>query len=121
LLRGLCTTGVDDATKLAALGILQQVSVEAPLKRSVMSKIAQGIAEGPSQILAQRAIAEGRTGTARGIFQGGFTATGMSSGAAFGFAQQNYDLQMGFADPSNDLDTPWTSIAVGGVIGSILL
>jgi hypothetical protein len=109
--------GVDDATKLAAIGILQQVSVEAPLKRSVMSKIAQGIAEGPSQIIAQRAIAEGRTGTARGIFQGGLTATGMSSGAAFGFAQQNYDLQMGFADPSNDLDTPWASIAVGGVVG----
>jgi hypothetical protein len=115
--KGAVYEGVDDATKLAAIGTLQQVSGKAPLKRSVMSKIAQGIAEGPSQILARRAIAEGRTKAARGIFQGGFTATGMSSGAAFGFAQQNYDLQMGFADPSNDLDTPWASIAVGGVVG----
>ena len=81
------------------------------------SAILQTIAEGPTHRLAQRAIAEGRTGTARSIFQGGATSYGATAGAAMGYAAQTHALQVGSQDPSQDLQTPYLAAATGGLVG----
>lgn len=105
--------------KMAATGSIEDAvkALEKITGRSYAKQIAEVVAEGPTQLAARQAVSQGRTGTARALFQGGTTAYGASAASAMAYAAHTYNLQTGAIDPREDLDVPWLQAGKGGLLG----